>query len=94
MLGSLYTNAANRLTEDEIFVYTYDANGNLETKTEKIGGLDPGTPCGEVRCQPGGSGPVGGNVIKPSFDHLQEVAETFGIALSWLIGSEKVFGLL
>ena len=30
--------AANRLTEDETFLYTYDANGNLETKTEKVGG--------------------------------------------------------
>ena len=30
--------AANRLLEDEDFTYTYDANGNLETKTEKVGG--------------------------------------------------------
>ena len=29
---------ANRLTEDETFLYTYDLNGNLETKTEKVGG--------------------------------------------------------
>ena len=30
--------AANRLTEDETFLYTYDLNGNLETKTTKAGG--------------------------------------------------------
>ncbi len=28
--------AADRLLEDEDFTYTYDANGNLETKTDKI----------------------------------------------------------
>ena len=27
---------ANRLTEDDAFTYTYDANGNLETKTDKV----------------------------------------------------------
>jgi len=27
---------ANRLTEDDQFTYTYDANGNLETKTDKV----------------------------------------------------------
>lgn len=30
------TDAANRLIEDDAFTYTYDANGNLETKTDKI----------------------------------------------------------
>ena len=30
------TDAANRLTEDDAFTYTYDANGNLETKTDKV----------------------------------------------------------
>ena len=34
--ASHITNAANRLTEDDDFTYTYDANGNLETKTDKI----------------------------------------------------------
>ncbi|TDI58937.1 MAG: hypothetical protein E2O94_03740 [Alphaproteobacteria bacterium] len=28
--------AANRLTEDETFLYAYDLNGNLETKTDKV----------------------------------------------------------
>jgi RHS repeat-associated protein len=28
--------AANRLTEDETFLYIYDLNGNLETKTDKV----------------------------------------------------------
>jgi RHS repeat-associated protein len=35
---------ANRLTEDDGFCYTYDANGNLETKTEKIAGSCLGNP--------------------------------------------------
>ncbi|MBI4342102.1 MAG: hypothetical protein HY599_01900, partial [Candidatus Omnitrophica bacterium] len=30
--------AANRLLEDDTFTYTYDANGNLTTKTAKVGG--------------------------------------------------------
>ena len=30
--------AANRLLEDDSFTYTYDANGNLTTKTAKVGG--------------------------------------------------------
>ncbi|MFQ5857788.1 MAG: RHS repeat domain-containing protein [Anaerolineae bacterium] len=30
--------AANRLTEDSNFTYTYDANGNLTTKTDKVTG--------------------------------------------------------
>jgi len=36
MNDTLHTHdEANRLLEDDTFTYTYDANGNLETKTEK-----------------------------------------------------------
>ncbi len=35
-LSTLHTHDdANRLTEDDQFTYTYDANGNVETKTDK-----------------------------------------------------------
>ena len=30
--------AVNRLLEDEDFTYAYEANGNLETKSEELGG--------------------------------------------------------
>jgi len=36
-LSTLHTHDdANRLLEDDTFTYTYDANGNLETKTDKV----------------------------------------------------------
>ena len=34
--------AANRLSEDEAFCYTYDLNGNLDTKTAKVAGACTG----------------------------------------------------
>ncbi len=36
--GLHVTDIANRLTEDDDFTYVYDLNGNLETKTAKVGG--------------------------------------------------------
>ena len=40
--ASHVTDSANRLTEDDSFCYTYDANGNLTDKTAKVAGVCTG----------------------------------------------------
>ncbi len=40
--ASHVTDIANRLTEDDAACYAYDANGNLESKTAKVGGACTG----------------------------------------------------